>query len=147
MNTPTWQLSTLPRWPHHWRFTPTECVPRLGKLLGSKAMIPGHRADEVLDDLALDLDERRDVLRILPGQVRQQSPEVEVHVALAGSGLKHVLIGYDELVQTLHHLMEDVGGDETIAQDFLSPLCPHRVHLFASSHWPVDTGYCLEAMV
>src|SRR2546429_5851219 len=37
---PTWQLSTLPRWPHHWRFTPTECVPRLGKLLGSKAMMP-----------------------------------------------------------------------------------------------------------
>ena len=56
-------------------------------------------------------------------------------------------IGHDELGQTLHHLMEDVGGDETITQDFLSPLCPHGVHLFASSHWPVDTGYCLEAMV
>ena len=40
MKTPTWQLSTLPRWLHHWRFTPTECVPRLGKLLGSKAMMP-----------------------------------------------------------------------------------------------------------
>src|SRR5262249_15905402 len=40
MNTPTWQLSTFPRWPHHWRLTPTECVPRLGKLLGSKAMMP-----------------------------------------------------------------------------------------------------------
>src|SRR6266446_10390592 len=40
MKTPTWQLSTLPRWPHHWRFTPTECVPRLGKLLGSKSMMP-----------------------------------------------------------------------------------------------------------
>src|SRR5262252_2743610 len=40
MNTPTWQLSTLPRWLHHCRFTPTECVPRLGKLLGSKAIIP-----------------------------------------------------------------------------------------------------------
>src|SRR5215831_18135576 len=31
-------------------------------------------------------------------------------------------------------LGEDVGGDETIAQYFLSPLCPHGVHLFASSH-------------
>src|SRR5215475_352687 len=40
MKTPTWQLSTFPRWPHHWRLTPTECVPRLGKLLGSKAMMP-----------------------------------------------------------------------------------------------------------
>src|SRR5215471_10237805 len=110
-------------------------------------MIPGHCADEVLDDLALDLDERRDVLRILPGQVRQQALEVEVHIALAGSGLQHVLIGYDELVQTLHHLMEDVRGDETIAQYFLSPLCPTGVHLFASSHCPVDTGCCLEAIV
>mgnify|MGYP003450186223 CR=1 FL=1 len=34
MKTPTWQLSTLPRWLHHWRFTPTECMPRLGKLRG-----------------------------------------------------------------------------------------------------------------
>src|SRR5713101_3371505 len=40
MKTPTWQLSTLPRWLHHCRFTPTEWVPRLGKLLGSKAMMP-----------------------------------------------------------------------------------------------------------
>src|SRR5437016_394546 len=55
-------------------------------------MIPGHRADAVLDDLALDLDERRDVLRILPGQVGQQALEVEIHVALAGLGLQHVLI-------------------------------------------------------
>src|SRR6516165_12393566 len=26
----------------------------------------------------------------------------------------------------------------TCAHDFLSPLCPHGVHLFASSHCPVD---------
>jgi hypothetical protein len=56
-------------------------------------------------------------------------------------------IGHDELGQTLHHLLEDVGGDNTIAQDFLSPLCPHGVHLFASSHCPVDMGCCLEAIV
>ena len=79
-------------------------------------MIPGHSADEVLDDLALDIDERRDVLGILHGQVGQQSLEVEIHVALAGLGLQHVLIGHDELGQTLHHLMEDVGGDNAIAQ-------------------------------
>src|SRR5262250_66709 len=110
-------------------------------------MIPGHRADEVLDDLALDLDEHRNVLGILPGQVGQQALEVEVHVALAGFGLQYMLIGHDELGQTPHHLMEDVRGNETIVQDFLSPLCPHGVHLFASSHWPVDTGCCVEAMV
>jgi hypothetical protein len=73
--------------------------------------------------------------------------EVAVYVTLAGLGLQHVLIGYDELIQTLHHLREDVGGDETIAQYFLSPLCPHEGHLFASSHCPVDTGCCVEAIV
>src|SRR6266487_2226843 len=110
-------------------------------------MIPWHCADEVLDDLALDTDECRDVLGILPGQVGQQALEVEVHVALAGLDLQHVLIGHDELGQTIHHLSEDVGEDDTITQYFLSPLCPHRVHLFASSHYPVDTGCCLEAIV
>src|SRR5918912_1080902 len=110
-------------------------------------MIPWYRADEVLEDLALDIDEGGDLLRILPLQMGQQPLEVEVHVAPAGRGLQRVLIGYDELAQTLHHLRENVGGDKTIAQDFLAPLCPHGVHLFASSHCPVDMGYCLEAMV
>src|SRR5215211_8814882 len=110
-------------------------------------MIPWYRADEVLDDLALDIDEGGDLLRILPLQMGQQPLEVEVHVALAGLGLERVLIGHDELVQTIHYLREDVGGDNTIAQDFLSPLCPHGVHLFASSHCPADTGCCLEAIV
>src|SRR2546422_5605940 len=87
-------------------------------------MIPWHCANEVLDDLALDINERRDVLGILPGQVGQQPLEVEVHVVLAGLGLERVLIGHDELAQTLHHLMEDVGGHETIAQHFFSPLYP-----------------------
>ena len=78
-------------------------------------MLPGRGADEVLENLALDIDERRDVLGILPGQVRQQALEVAVHVALAGRGLQHVLIGHDERGQTIYHLMEDVRGDETIA--------------------------------
>ena len=68
-------------------------------------MIPGRRADEVLDDLSLDIDQGRDVLGILAGQVGQQPLEVEVHVALAGLGLQRVLIGHDELAQTVHHLM------------------------------------------
>src|SRR6266704_7052338 len=110
-------------------------------------MIPGHRADEVLDDLALDINEGGDLLRILPLQSGQQSLEVEVHVAPVDLGLKHVLIGHDELAQTIHHLREDVGGDETIAQYCLLLLCPHGVHLFASSPCPVDTGCCVEAIV
>jgi hypothetical protein len=43
--------------------------------------------------------------------------------------------------------MEDVRGDETIVHDFLSPLCPYGMHLFASSHCPVDTECCVEAIV
>src|SRR4051794_17319488 len=38
-NTATWQLSTLPRWPHHCRATPTECSPCLTKLLSSTHLI------------------------------------------------------------------------------------------------------------
>src|SRR5262249_22447920 len=44
-------------------------------------------------------------------------------------------------------LREDVGGDDTIAQYFLSPLCPHGIHLFATSPCPVNTGCCVEAII
>src|SRR5262245_27572252 len=50
-------------------------------------MIPWYRADEVLDDLALDINESGDLLRILPLQLGQQSLEVEVHVAPARLGV------------------------------------------------------------
>ena len=36
-----------------------------------RAMIPRYCADEVLDDLSLNIDERRNVLSIFAGQVRQ----------------------------------------------------------------------------
>jgi hypothetical protein len=62
----------------------------------------------------------------------QQPLEIEVH-GVAGLGLKRLLVGYNELGETIHHLMEDVGGDETITPQFLSPLCPYGCHLFASS--------------
>ena len=65
--------------------------------------------------------------------------EVEVHGVVGGLGLKRLLIGHDELTETIKHLMEDVGGHETIAQQFCSSLCPRRCYLFASSHCPVDT--------
>ena len=70
-----------------------------------------------------------------------------MQVVLAGLGLESVLLGYDELAEPLDHLMEHIGGHDTITQQFLSPLCPHGAHLFASSPWSVDSGYCQEASV
>src|SRR5688572_14205531 len=80
------------------------------------AMIPPCGADEILDDLSLYVDERRNVLGILAGQVGKQSLEVEVHEVLADLGLNCLLVGHDELAQTIHHLIEDVGRDGAIAQ-------------------------------
>src|SRR5262249_14238502 len=53
-----------------------------------RPVVPGGGADEVLDDPALDSDQRRDVLSILAWQVGQQPLEVEVHIALASFRLK-----------------------------------------------------------
>src|SRR5215813_5383192 len=77
----------------------------------------------------------------------QQPLEVEMHGVLVGFGLQRLLIGHHERAQTLHHLRENVRGNDTIAQHVLSPPCPHGCHLFASSHCPVDPGCCLEAIV
>src|SRR5215470_13435970 len=112
-----------------------------------RPMVPWCDTDKVLQDLSLDIDPGRDCLGILAWQTRQEPLEVEVHGVRVGLGLERLLIGHDELAQTLHHLMEDVGGDETIAHDFLSPLCPHRCHLFASSNCPAKRGCSLEAIV
>jgi len=79
-------------------------------------MILGRVADKLLDHLSFDIESGRNVFGILPGQVGQQSLEVAVHVALAGLGLKPALIGHNELTQPVDHLMEHVGGHETIAQ-------------------------------
>ncbi|HSX78836.1 MAG TPA: hypothetical protein VLQ80_09725, partial [Candidatus Saccharimonadia bacterium] len=84
-----------------------------------RAMIPGGGANELLQDQALDIDQRRDVLGIFAGQVGQQPLEVEMHVALAGLGLERVLIGHDERTQTVHHVMEHVGGHDAVTQQFL----------------------------
>src|SRR6266571_7830814 len=110
-------------------------------------MLPWSDTDEVLHDLSLDIDPGRDCLGILAWQMRQEPLEVEVHGVRVGLGLERLLIGHDELAQTIHHLTEDVGGDETIAQQFLSPLCPHACHLFASSNLPAKTSCSLEAIV
>jgi hypothetical protein len=77
-------------------------------------MIPERGPNELLDDQTLDLDQRRDVLSLLPGQVGQQPLEGEGHVALAGLRLKSSLIGHHEVAQTVHHVVEDIGGNDAI---------------------------------
>jgi hypothetical protein len=53
--------------------------------------------------------------------VGQQSLEVEVQGVPAGLSLQRLLLGHDELAQTVDYGAEDVTGDETIAQQCLSP--------------------------
>jgi hypothetical protein len=79
-------------------------------------MVPGGSADELLQDQALHIDQRRDILGILAWQVGQQSLEVEVHVALACLGLQGVLIGHNEIAEAGHHVMEHVGGNDAVTQ-------------------------------
>jgi hypothetical protein len=109
-------------------------------------VIPGSGAKEVLQDQALDINQRRDCLGILAWQVRQQPLEVEIHMALAGLGLESLLIGHHEGTQTVHHGVEDVRGNDAVTQQFRLPLCPRRGHLFASSKWHADKGCWLEAI-
>src|SRR5262249_13855575 len=106
-----------------------------------RAMIPWRSADECLQDLSLDIDERGDVFGIFPGQVRQQPLEIEVQVALSGLGLQRLSVGYDERGQTVDHRVEDVRGNDAVAQQLLSPLCPRQCHLFASWICPANGRY------
>src|SRR5215470_14610487 len=103
-------------------------------------MIPWRSANELLNDQSLDIDERGDVLGIFAGQVRQQPLEIEVQVTLSSLSLQRLLVGYDERGQTVDHGVEDVGRNDAVAQQLLSPLCPHRCHLFASSTGHLETG-------
>jgi hypothetical protein len=115
--------------------------------LDQRAMIPWRGTDECLHHLSLDIHQRRDVLGILPGQVGQQSLEIEMHVALASLSLQRVLIGHDELAETVDHGDEHVGGNDAVPQQFFSPLCPRGCHLFASLQWHADGGCWEEAIV
>src|SRR5215831_6626768 len=60
--------------------------------LDQRAMIPRGGADEFLNDQALDIDESGDVLGIFVGEVREQSLEIEVQVALSSLGLQRLLV-------------------------------------------------------
>ena len=67
-------------------------------------------------------------------------------MALAGLGLQTVLVGYDEVAQTVHHVVEHVRGHDAITQQFLLTRGPHGSHLFASLKWHADIGCSLEAI-
>src|SRR5262245_40390067 len=108
--------------------------------LDQRAMIPWCSTDECLHDLSLDIDERRNVLGILAWQVRQQSLEVEMHVALASLGLQNTLIGHHELAESVDHVVEHVRGNDAVVQQCLSPQCPHGCHFFAPSTWLLYIG-------
>ena len=108
---------------------------------------PRGGADEVLQDLSLDIDEGGDFLGILAVHVGQQPLKVEVDMAPDGLGLQGVLIRRDKIAQAVHHMGEHVGGHHTVAQQCFFPLCPRRCHLFASSNCHVDSGHSLEAIV
>ena len=81
-----------------------------------RAMIPGRGADERLQDQALDSDQSRNHLGILAVYVGQETRQVEMHMALAGLGLKRALIGHREVTQALHHVVEDIGRHDAITQ-------------------------------
>jgi hypothetical protein len=84
--------------------------------LEQRAMIPERGADERLQDQAFDIDQSRNRLSILAVQVGQKASQIEVHVALAGLGLKRVLIGHREVTQALNYVVEDIGGHDAITQ-------------------------------
>jgi hypothetical protein len=81
-----------------------------------RPMIPGRYADKLLQDQALDIDEGGDLLSILAWQVGQQPLEVQVDITLTGFGFQSVLIGHYELAQTIHHVVEDIGGNDAVTQ-------------------------------
>jgi hypothetical protein len=79
-------------------------------------MIPWCRPDEVLDDLALDIDQGRDRLSILAVQVGQETCQIAMHMLLAGLRRQILLIGHDELAQPVQHGTEHVGRNDAVPQ-------------------------------
>jgi len=60
--------------------------------LDQRTMLPWRCTDEVLDDLAFDIDQGSDRLSILAVQVGQETRQIAMHMGLAGLGLKSLLI-------------------------------------------------------
>jgi hypothetical protein len=79
-----------------------------------RSVLPGDGADELWEDEALDIDQRRHVLSILARQVGEQPLEIALHMALSGRGLAGLLLGHDERAQPVHHVHEHVWGNEAV---------------------------------
>jgi hypothetical protein len=77
-------------------------------------MIPERRTDEVVQDLSLDIDHGSDLLSVLAVQMGQETSQIEMHMGLVGLGLKSLLIGHDELTQTVHHGAEHLGRNDAV---------------------------------
>ena len=61
-------------------------------------MIPWHRANEVLEDLALHIDPCRDGLGILAWQLGQEPLEGEVHGLVGGyMAFKRMEVGFADI--------------------------------------------------
>src|SRR6266851_3977815 len=109
-------------------------------------MIPWRRPDELLHDQTFHIDQGRNLLGILAVQVGQQALQGEVHIALTCRGLQTLLVGLGEVMQAVNHVVEDVGGNDAIVQQFRLSLCPDDSHLFASLRWHAKRGCSLEAI-
>src|SRR6266567_4790710 len=133
MHTSAWQWSTWPRWPHHWRFTPTACVPRLGKLLGSKAMIPSgspnrsatcptHTVVVYLGAEVGDFQTGEEILFDVPYAVFH--PAFFIPLAHIARGNGKAVVGSEVEVLGIEHggfaerALED-GGFEVVDHDFV----------------------------
>jgi hypothetical protein len=79
-------------------------------------VVPERGANEVLDDLSIDIDHGGNFLGIFVVHVGQQPLEVAVDMALTGFGLQRVLVRYDKIAQAVQHGVEHLGGHETVAQ-------------------------------
>src|SRR6266571_4408581 len=93
--------------------------------------VPWCNTDKVLHDLSLDIDPGRDGLGILAWQMRQEPLEIEVHGVRVGLGLERLLIGHDELTQTLHHWLTDKTQTLSFSGCFL--VLKHKTRLATSS--------------
>ena len=110
-------------------------------------MIPGRGADKVLDDLWRDIDQGRDLLRILALQVGQETREIEVDMVPASLGLQGVLVRHDKIAEVVHYRVEHVGGNDTVPPSCFLPMCSCQHYLFAFPKGYANVGCELEALI
>jgi hypothetical protein len=131
MKTPTWQFSTLPSRPHHWRITPTDLVlgerrgveddhaVGLAEILADLAgqggeqglVVPGHRADEVLQALSLLVMEVGDRLGGLATELGEQAGDGLGDVTTLLGLVERLGEGLDEGFEPFEKPLDQLGRD------------------------------------